>query len=391
MAIIETDNNLIKEAAEIVFSIGQASVSMLQRQLKLGYSEAARLIDTLEELGVVGEFAGSTPRTILMSREEFLTLIENNSIKGSDIKSRRSPKEIKAKMPNDLKIPLFLSAKQDLALSMALAVERLTQKINKSENVSSFITHYQSLLNKLEALKTLGSHRKVNLYGIAPTFEISNLEKDFQLHLCNAIVRAKESVLEDVKVKYRNARQYQVQAYKDFLIDIKESEEYFGQDAYELAQNAKEEVALAAGAELQHQQTEKQTPKSYDISIADNMEGLEFEGFCARLLAWNGFTNVEVTQASGDQGIDVLAEKDGIKYAVQCKCYTSDLGNTPVQEAHAGKVFYKCHVAVVMTNRYFTAGAKSLAAATGVLLWNRDELQRLLDEAIRIERERKNK
>lgn len=110
----------------------------------------------------------------------------------------------------------------------------------------------------------------------------------------------------------------------------------------------------------------------------DQMEGHVFEGWCADLLKKSGFTDVEVTKGSGDQGVDVIAVKDGIRYAIQCKCYSSDLGNKPVQEVHAGKVMYKCQVGVVMTNRHFTAGAKELADATGVLLWDRDKLEEML-------------
>jgi hypothetical protein len=58
-----------------------------------------------------------------------------------------------------------------------------------------------------------------------------------------------------------------------------------------------------------------------DISYIDGMEGHEFEYFCADILEKNGFTNVSVTRGSGDQGVDVLATKDGIKYAIQCKNY----------------------------------------------------------------------
>jgi len=109
-----------------------------------------------------------------------------------------------------------------------------------------------------------------------------------------------------------------------------------------------------------------------ELMAIDLMEGLDFEYWCADLLTSLGYTNVEVTRGSGDQGVDVLAQKDGIKYAIQCKCYSSNLGNTPVQEINTGKVIYHCHVGVVMTNRYFTEGAKEAAEATGVLLWDRD-------------------
>lgn len=108
------------------------------------------------------------------------------------------------------------------------------------------------------------------------------------------------------------------------------------------------------------------------------MDGHTFEHWCADLLVKNGFTDITVTQASGDQGVDILAVKDGIHYAIQCKCYASDLGNTPVQEVYAGKEMYGCQVGVVMTNRHFTAGAKQLAEKTRVLLWDRDKLTEML-------------
>ena len=133
----------------------------------------------------------------------------------------------------------------------------------------------------------------------------------------------------------------------------------------------------------------KTTPESKEtnyiqerISLYNNqydyMEGHDFEYFCAKLLKNNGFTNVEVTQGSGDQGIDILATKDGIKYGIQCKCYSSDIGNKAVQEVFSGKTFYNCHVGVVLTNRYFTSSAKELAEKSGVLLWDRDRLNEMI-------------
>lgn len=117
------------------------------------------------------------------------------------------------------------------------------------------------------------------------------------------------------------------------------------------------------------------------LGLVDIMEGHDFEHWCADLLKRNGFSKVEVTPASGDHGVDILAEKDGIHYAIQCKCYSHDLGNTPVQEVYAGKEMYRCQVGVVMTNRYFTAGAKQLAEQTRVLLWDRDKLQSMIESA----------
>ena len=113
----------------------------------------------------------------------------------------------------------------------------------------------------------------------------------------------------------------------------------------------------------------------------DNMDGHAFENWCAELLKQTGFTEVEVTPGSGDQGVDILAVKEGVYYAIQCKCYSSDLDNTPIQEVYAGKEMYNCQVGAVMTNRHFTEGARKLAEKTRVLLWDRNKLIELLEQA----------
>ena len=107
------------------------------------------------------------------------------------------------------------------------------------------------------------------------------------------------------------------------------------------------------------------------------MPGLEFEHYCGELLEANGFTEVQVTQASGDYGVDILAKKDGITYAIQCKRYSAPVGIKAIQEIYAGKDYYDCMVAVVMTNQYFTSNAIEAAKKLKVLLWNRDELERM--------------
>ncbi len=64
-------DELLPAAVEVVLETGQASVSMLQRRLKLGYSRAARLVDQMEERGIVGPFEGSKPRQLLITREQW--------------------------------------------------------------------------------------------------------------------------------------------------------------------------------------------------------------------------------------------------------------------------------------------------------------------------------
>ena len=65
----DSDADIIDRAVDVLCDAGQASVSYLQRKLKLGYARAARIMDQLEELGVVGPYEGSKPRSVLVTRE----------------------------------------------------------------------------------------------------------------------------------------------------------------------------------------------------------------------------------------------------------------------------------------------------------------------------------
>lgn len=112
----------------------------------------------------------------------------------------------------------------------------------------------------------------------------------------------------------------------------------------------------------------------------DEMEGHDFEYFCAELLEQNGFIDVEVTKGSGDYGVDVLAEKDGVTYAVQCKRYDGPVGVKAVQEAYAGRDYYDRMVGAVMTNQYFTEPAVSAARKLKILLWDRGYLETMMEE-----------
>jgi S-DNA-T family DNA segregation ATPase FtsK/SpoIIIE len=69
----DTDE-LLPAAVDIMLEIGQASTSMLQRKLKLGYSRASRLVDQMEERGYVGPFNGSKPREILITKQQWQEL-----------------------------------------------------------------------------------------------------------------------------------------------------------------------------------------------------------------------------------------------------------------------------------------------------------------------------
>jgi S-DNA-T family DNA segregation ATPase FtsK/SpoIIIE len=68
---LDADDDMLEAAIDVVIEVGQASTSMLQRRLKLGYARAARIIDIMEERGIVSGFEGSKPRQILISRDQW--------------------------------------------------------------------------------------------------------------------------------------------------------------------------------------------------------------------------------------------------------------------------------------------------------------------------------
>jgi S-DNA-T family DNA segregation ATPase FtsK/SpoIIIE len=85
IGLSDFQDDFLDDAVDIVVNSGQASISMLQRRLRVGYARAARLIDMLEEKGIVGGYEGSKPRAVLITPEEL------NAIKEAKDKS---PEEI---------------------------------------------------------------------------------------------------------------------------------------------------------------------------------------------------------------------------------------------------------------------------------------------------------
>lgn len=125
------------------------------------------------------------------------------------------------------------------------------------------------------------------------------------------------------------------------------------------------------------------SPIDQELARIDTMsaDGWKFEQYAADILRLIGYSNVAVTTGSGDYGIDILAEREGVTYAIQCKCYSNPVGNKAVQEAFSGKEYYKKMVAVVLTNSTFTSAALKTAAETRVLLWDRAKLREMILQA----------
>jgi len=120
--------------------------------------------------------------------------------------------------------------------------------------------------------------------------------------------------------------------------------------------------------------------RKYTLKQLDEMDGHQFEYACADILKANGYKHVKVTRSSGDFGVDIIAEKDKVRYAIQCKRYNHKLDNTPIQEVVGGLAYYQCDKGAVMTNQYFTEPAKQLAQVNDIELLDRDTLSHMVDK-----------
>ncbi|MEJ5057930.1 MULTISPECIES: restriction endonuclease [unclassified Pseudomonas] len=109
------------------------------------------------------------------------------------------------------------------------------------------------------------------------------------------------------------------------------------------------------------------------IVFKDNMTGHEYEHYVAEIIRSSGWT-ANVTKGSGDHGADIIAENNDERLVVQCKQYSSTVGNKSVQEAYSAQGFYECHHSCVVTNSIFTPAAKQAAKKLGVKLLHHDDL-----------------
>lgn len=122
----------------------------------------------------------------------------------------------------------------------------------------------------------------------------------------------------------------------------------------------------------------------WSMRRVDKMKGDDFENFVKEIYLLLGYT-AEKTKKSGDQGIDLIVKKHFKRIGVQLKRYSGSVGNSAVQEAVAGKKFYKLDKVCVLTNRHFTRSAKELAKVNNVELLDREDLKLLIKKARRKE------
>ena len=110
--------------------------------------------------------------------------------------------------------------------------------------------------------------------------------------------------------------------------------------------------------------------------------GVDYEHYIEMLLQSNGFS-ISRTPITGDKGVDLVEEKHNIRIAIQCKYYSKPVGNKAVQEVIAGRDFYNCQRACVVSNNSFTPAARKIANVSNILLLNDNQIVAKLNEFIK--------
>ena len=136
---------------------------------------------------------------------------------------------------------------------------------------------------------------------------------------------------------------------------------------------AVQKFSLAVGLGIPESPTAEQIAKGMtdnvdggDTPLTNSAKGIEFENKCKNLLERRGYY-ARASNNSRDQGGDLVVEKDGIRYVIQCKD-TDKVGNKAVQEVLAALQFYEADHAAVVTDGSYTSSAKTLAAKNEIAL-----------------------
>ena len=123
---------------------------------------------------------------------------------------------------------------------------------------------------------------------------------------------------------------------------------------------------------------------SNEDTTDDITDGYQYELVTKEMFALLDWETL-VTPKSGDQGADLIIEKYGLKFVVQCKFYSNPVGNKAVQEVIAAKGFYDAWGAIVVTNSDYTKSARQLAESHGVILLHDSQIlewSQLVDDEI---------
>ena len=113
----------------------------------------------------------------------------------------------------------------------------------------------------------------------------------------------------------------------------------------------------------------------FEQNWPETLDPVAFEHACATALRQSGWS-ARVVGSPADQGADIIAERNGVTVAVQCKLHSRLIGNRAVQQALAGRVYHRATKAAVVATMPYSVPAQALAARSGVYLLQFEDLRR---------------
>lgn len=157
--------------------------------------------------------------------------------------------------------------------------------------------------------------------------------------------------------------------------DLKQRQRFLQQALEHLPDDDNIQARLEDTAEKLRREKAEQEKRLRALELADidRMRGIDFEHYVGKLLTYRGF-QIEITPGSGDFGVDLVAEREGEKWAIQCKRRKIPVSLKAVQEVVAGRDYHACDEAMVVTNNHFAQSAVALAKSTECELVDRNVL-----------------
>lgn len=171
--------------------------------------------------------------------------------------------------------------------------------------------------------------------------------------------------------------EFKVERLKELLERVEK--EFKKWNSYDLQQQQYKKIKEKEEDELARENWRRYHRLS-NLNSIDDHDGKEFEHAIALVYEKIGY-RTSLTNSTGDFGVDVIAEKNNERLAIQTKRYKGTVGVKAVQEVAGGKIYYKATEAIVITNSFFTPQAKKLAETLGVKLINRKRLALMWEKA----------
>ena len=325
----------------------------------------------------------------IIKRAEFVTSKLKNNHKWF------SSEELKHFGISDLRFGSFENIAESIRLNLLIMQTYPSLLYIKLVYPSETINYEQVFKGYYELFDLLQDNKIQNLHRLIKTKEnIDIYESELIQKLICSSKNIKKKLLDDKlnKIAGSNLNEFALSVYKLFGENFEQDLEYIYNHLSEknkinfLPMDLKKEIdSIKENKKLKKFEEElfKENAnhvKKIRMEDIETMNGFEFERFCKDLFQKMNF-KVATTKKSGDQGADIIMEKDGEKIAVQTKRYSKGIvGNKAVQEIVATLKYYNCNKGIVVTNSRFTKSAQDLARKNKIELIDRDKIKKLIED-----------